>query len=140
MNLPRLTLYFDSQCRLCATEMARLRLWDRRGALAFVDIAADGFDPAPLGVDLAALDRELHAMTAEGRLLKGIDSIVAAYTLAGRGWIVLPLRLRALRGLWSALYRRLARNRYRVSDLLGFGSGQRCAGGACTVSGSRAER
>ena len=48
---------------------------DARHRLAFVDIAEPGFDPAPLGVDLPALNRELHARLPDGRMLTGLDSI-----------------------------------------------------------------
>jgi len=128
-----LTLFFDSACPLCRGEMARLGRWDRAGRLAFVDMAAPGFDPAPLGVTLAAMNTELHGLRADGSLLVGTDAILAAYTLAGRGWLVWPLRIRPLRPMLAAAYRSLARNRYRVSRWLGLGKahgacdGERCA-------------
>lgn len=83
-----LTLYYDGRCPFCATEMARLQSWNGAGRLAFVDIAAAGFDPLPLGLEMAALNRESHARTADGGLLVGIDSLLAAYTLVGRAWLV----------------------------------------------------
>lgn len=131
-----LTLYFDGRCPFCVHSMGRLRDWNaaaKAGRLAFVDIAVPGFDPAPLGVTLDALNRELHARTADGKLLVGIDSMVAAYTLAGQGWRVLPLRIRPLRPLLSALYRRFARDRYRVSRLLGLRLPPACDGATCAV-------
>jgi len=73
-------------------------------------------------------DPEMHALTADGRLLVGIDSLLAAYTLLGRGWMVAPLRVRALRPVFSALYRGFARNRYRISALLGAPA---CKDGVC---------
>ncbi|BEV17698.1 DUF393 domain-containing protein [Herbaspirillum sp. DW155] len=139
MTGPALTLYFDGRCGLCVTEMQKLRRWDKAGKLAFVDIAQDDFSPASLGTDLAALNALLHSTTADGRLLVGIDSILAAYTLAGRGWMVWPLRVRALRRLWSALYALLARHRYGVSRLLGL-VGVRpsasCESGLCRREGT----
>jgi len=73
-------------------------------------------------------DPEMHALTADGGLLVGIDSLLAAYTLLGRGWMVAPLRVRALRPVFSALYRGFARNRYRISALLGAPA---CKDGVC---------
>jgi predicted DCC family thiol-disulfide oxidoreductase YuxK len=127
MNAPALTLYYDGNCVFCRNETARLRRWDGAGRLAFADIAAPDFAP-PAGVDLEALNTEMHALTADGRLLVGIDSLLAAYTLLGRGWMVAPLRVRVLRPVFSALYRSFARNRYRVSALLGTPA---CADGVC---------
>lgn len=127
MRDPELILYYDGDCVFCRNETARLRRWDDAGRLAFADIAAPGFIP-PAGVGLPALNTEMHALTADGRLLVGIDSLLAAYTLLGRGWMVAPLHVRVLRPVFSALYRGFARNRYRISALLGAPA---CADGVC---------
>lgn len=128
---PELTLYFDGHCPFCSAEMARLRRWNQAGRLAFVDISAIDFDPVPLGLDMAALDRELHSHTADGRLLVGIDSMLAAYTLVGRAWLVFPLKVRVLRPLLASLYRGFARNRYRFSRWMGYKPVTHCEHGAC---------
>ena len=135
MNIPALRLYFDGQCPFCAAEMARLQRWDTAGRLAFTDMAEAGFDPTALGVDMAALNRELHSQTADGRLLVGIDSMLAAYTLVGRAWMVWPLRVRLLRPVLAALYRGFARNRYRFSRLLGYQPVPACTVGVCSTGG-----
>ncbi len=131
MNNIALTLYYDGICPFCSAEMARLASWNQAGWLGFVDIAQAGFDPAPLGVDLAALGRELHSRTADGEVLVGIDSMLAAYTLVGKGYLVLPLRIGFLRPLLATLYRAFARNRYRISRLLGYRPVPRCDGQTC---------
>ncbi|WP_083940988.1 thiol-disulfide oxidoreductase DCC family protein [Pseudoduganella violaceinigra] len=129
-----LTLYFDSACPFCRHEMARLERWDRHGRLAFVDIAATGFDPSPLGVSLAAMNMELHGVRADGAMLVGTDAILAAYTLAGRSWLVWPLRLRFLRPVLAWAYRGFARRRYAISRWLGLGGpGGACDGAACAI-------
>ncbi len=125
--MDKLTLYYDGHCGICRAEMSRLRGWDSANRLAFADIAAPGFAPPP-GASMQALDLEMHALTADGRLLVGIDSLLAAYTLVGRGWMVAPLRVRLLRPAFSAMYRCLARNRYRLSTWLGKPA---CTDGAC---------
>ena len=128
-----LTLYFDGHCAFCAAEMRRLRRWDRYGALSYIDIAEPGFDPAILNVDMAALDREIHSRTELGVVLIGIDSLLAAYTLVGKGWLVWPLRVRLLRPALAAAYRLFARHRYRVSRWLGYRNKSICAEGVCGV-------
>ncbi|MBN3726538.1 thiol-disulfide oxidoreductase DCC family protein [Burkholderia sp. Ac-20379] len=133
MNPAALELYFDGRCALCVKEVQRLERRDSRRRLAFVDIAAPGFDPAPLGVDLAALNREMHSRTAEGRVLVGIDSLVAAYTLTGRGWAVWPMRVPGLRPMLAGAYRLLARNRYRLSRRLGGQAAGECESGVCSI-------
>lgn len=131
-----LTLYFDGKCPFCVAEMQRLRRWDRQSRLGFVDISEPHFDPTRLDVDLATLNRELHSWTSEGRRLVGIDSMVAAYTLVGRGWLVAPLRARRLRPMFRVLYRVFARNRQRISSWLGMSIVPACTAGSCSVDSS----
>ena len=125
-----LTLYYDGHCAFCTREVARLARWDRAGRLAFVDIAQPGFDPAPLGASMAELNRAMHSRTAQGQLLVGVDSMLAAYPLVGRGALVWPLRLPLLRGVLAALYRLFARHRYAISRLLGI-KAPACADAVC---------
>ncbi|MFM0636507.1 DUF393 domain-containing protein [Paraburkholderia metrosideri] len=133
MKNASLTLYIDGKCPLCVAEVKQLRAWDRHGRLAYIDIAQPGFDPAPLGVDLALLNRQLHAWTAEGRCIVGIDSMIAAYTLVGKGWIVAPLRVPVLRPTFRALYRVFARNRMNVSKWIGLENGPVCTDEMCAL-------
>ncbi|KQV44806.1 MULTISPECIES: thiol-disulfide oxidoreductase DCC family protein [unclassified Duganella] len=129
-----LTLYFDDACPFCRREMARLRRWDHSGQLEFVDIAAQGFDPAPLGASLAAMNTELHGLRANGTMLVGTDAILEAYTLVGRSCLVWPLRVPALRPLLASAYRSFARNRYRISRWLRIGAARpACDGDRCQI-------
>ncbi len=130
MSGPQLTLYYDGQCAFCTREVARLAGWDRAGQLAFVDIAQAGFDPSHLGAGMAELNRQMHSQTAQGRVLVGIDSMLAAYQLVGRGALVWPLRAPLLRPLLSCMYRLFARHRYTISRLLGR-KAPSCVDGVC---------
>jgi predicted DCC family thiol-disulfide oxidoreductase YuxK len=149
MKTTSLTLYVDGKCPLCRAEVKRLRAWDLYQMLTFIDIAQRGFDPAPLGVELAALNRQLHGWTAQGQCVVGIDSMIAAYTLVGRGWMVAPLRLPGMRSACQALYRAFARNRMAVSRWMGLQISPACSDEACAFKldtplrqarGSRAKR
>ncbi|NIF55091.1 DUF393 domain-containing protein [Burkholderia sp. Ax-1724] len=131
MQAISLTLYIDGNCPLCVAEAKRLRAWDRHGRLAFVDIAQPDFDPVPLGTDLAALNRQIHAWTADGRCLIGIDTLVAAYAAVGKGWMVAPLRVPMLRPFFRAAYRAFARNRMRLSRWAIVGTRTECTTQAC---------
>ena len=128
-----LTLYYDGKCPFCAHEMKRLGGWDRAGRLVFVDIMQPGFDPAHLNASTKDLDRQLYSQTAEGKVLIGVDSMLAAYTLVGRGYMVWPLRVPLLRDVLSYLYRLFARNRYKMSALLGY-QAPVCEDGVCAIN------
>lgn len=125
----QLTLYFDGNCPFCAMEMKRLGAWDKAGRLAFTDISLPGFDPSNLGATMEQLDLQLYSRTADGRVLVGTASMREAYTLVGKGWMVLPLRVPLLRDVLSWLYRQFARHRYTMSRLLGYRPV--CADGVC---------
>lgn len=126
--MTQFTLFFDSACPLCAKEMARLARWDQHARLAYIDIQEPGFDAARYGSSLAAMDAELHALTADGKMLVGIDAIIAAYTAVGKSWMIWPLKPALTRGFWQRTYRWFARNRYRMSRLMGYPV---CANGVC---------
>ncbi|HWU96909.1 MAG TPA: DUF393 domain-containing protein [Oxalicibacterium sp.] len=136
MSTPELTLFYDGQCPFCAAEMKRLRSWNKSGKLGFVDISLPHFDVTSVGVTMEALNRELHSLTVDGKLLVGIDSMLAAYTLVNRSWLVFPLRIKPLRPLLSTLYRQFARNRYRFSALLGYKPIPRCENDVCRHTGN----
>ncbi|MBX4145517.1 DUF393 domain-containing protein, partial [Ralstonia pickettii] len=126
-----MVLYFDGRCPLCVAQIRRLGARDAQQRLAFVDIAGPGFDPVPLGVGLPALNRELHARLPDGRMLTGVDGILAAHALTGRGWLVRLLRVPVVRGVLAPLYRRVARNRHALSRWLGYRTEAACDGPAC---------
>jgi predicted DCC family thiol-disulfide oxidoreductase YuxK len=113
-NYP-LTLLYDAGCPVCSLEMDRLRERNHAGALRFVDIAAPGFDPAPYGVTLAALNAEIHGVRPDGSLIRGVPVLRLAYTAAGLGWVVRPTGWAPLQPVFDALYRVVARNRQPIS-------------------------
>jgi predicted DCC family thiol-disulfide oxidoreductase YuxK len=129
-----LTLYYDGNCPFCSAEMRRLKSWNKDQQLGFVDITDAGFDPAHLQVDMAALNREMHSQRADGVVLVGIDSLLAAYCLVRKGWIVLPLRVSFLRPPLAYLYRKFAANRYRMSRWMGYAPvHKQCEGDTCGI-------
>lgn len=125
--MSELSVFYDGHCPMCVAEMRRLSRWDGQGRLHYIDMRGEGFDAKSYGTSLAAMDAELHAVTADGRLLVGIDAISAAYQAAGKGWLAWPLRWGWARPLLVWGYRRFARYRHLISRLLGFG----CPDGVC---------
>jgi predicted DCC family thiol-disulfide oxidoreductase YuxK len=110
-----LTLFYDAGCPVCSLEMDHLRERNRDGWLRFVDISAPGFDPAPHGASLAAMDAEIHGLTASGAMLRGVEVLRLAYDAAGLGWVMRPTGWAPLRPLADAGYRVFARHRRAIS-------------------------
>lgn len=110
-----LTLLYDGQCGVCSLEMDHLRERNHAGRLAFVDIAAPGFDPAPYGATLAEIDAVIHGVRPDGRVLRGVEVLRLAYAAVGLGWVLRPTGWGPLRPLADAGYRVFARHRRTIS-------------------------
>ena len=54
-------VFYDGDCPLCTREVRLLRRLDKRKRIRFVDIAAEGFAPASVGVAWEALMDRIHA-------------------------------------------------------------------------------
>jgi len=114
-----LTLFYDAACPVCALEMDHLRERDSDGQLRFVDIGAPGFDPSPCGATLQQMDAQIHAMRADGSMVRGVEALRLAYTAAGLGWVLRPTGWAPLKPLFDAGYRVFARHRRAISRAVG---------------------
>lgn len=119
-------VFYDGDCPLCRKEIGMLRRWDKRGVIVFTDIAADGFDPGPLGVPFETLMAEIHGRLPNGQIITGVEVFRRLYSAVGLGWLVAPTRLPVVRHLLDAGYRFFARYRLALT-------GRRCQGDACQV-------
>jgi predicted DCC family thiol-disulfide oxidoreductase YuxK len=130
---PQLTLYYDHACALCRIEMQRLARWDRGQWLAFIDSSAVDFDAAAHGFTAAALDRELHGVCADGRVLRGLACIRQAYALTRCGWLWRITALPGLKSGFDAFYLWFARHRRAISRYVFFGRAQEACTSACAT-------
>ena len=118
-------VFFDGACPLCRREIAMLRRWDRRGVIRFTDIAAPGFDPAPLGRTHGDLMAEIHGRLPDGTVIKGVEVFRRLYAAVGLSPLVLLTRLPVVSQILDWGYRRFARNRLKLTG--------RCQTGTCSI-------
>jgi predicted DCC family thiol-disulfide oxidoreductase YuxK len=124
-----LTLFYDGFCPLCVREMAQLRQIDKQGVLQLVDIQLADSQALYPQIDFSEASRILLALTADGRLLRGLDSTHAAWSAVGLGYRTAWLRWPVIRWFADQAYLYFAANRYRISYWL---TGQaRCDNGSC---------
>jgi predicted DCC family thiol-disulfide oxidoreductase YuxK len=142
--MPQLTILYDGGCPLCLREVRFLQGRDRRRhpqapQLAFVDIDAADYDPADHGgIGYREAMGRIHALAADGEVLRDVAVFRRAYGLIGLGWLYAPTGwplvaplVNDLYGLWAAARLRLT-GRPDLEELCSLRGG-RCAGGATTT-------
>jgi predicted DCC family thiol-disulfide oxidoreductase YuxK len=130
----RVKLLYDGKCPFCRREIDWLKTRNRRRLLRFEDISAPHFDPAKYGLTRKQVEIELHGILANGRVVRGMATVRAAYRVIGLGWLVAPTALPGIRQVADRLYAAFARNRIALGNLCG----RRCEHGACNSESPRA--
>ncbi|WP_407290638.1 thiol-disulfide oxidoreductase DCC family protein [Stutzerimonas zhaodongensis] len=97
-----LTLYVDGACPLCAREVIWLRRHATPDRLQLVDISAPEFFSEERSLE--QLRAKLHARSADGHWLTGLDATYWSWRAAGRGRWAAPLGWRLLRPLLLLAY------------------------------------
>lgn len=105
----------------CGIRMLQGR--DRRQRIRFVDIAAEGFDAASVGLTREALMDRIHGRLPDGTLVEGVEVFRRLYAAVGFGPLVALTRLPGVTQLLDLAYHAFARNRLRITG--------RCVDGAC---------
>lgn len=125
MRNHQIEVFHDGKCPLCQREMQLLQRLDRAGAIAFVDISADGFDPSSLGVTWQTLMDRIHGRLPDGTLVEGVEVFRRLYAAVGYRRLVAISRWPVISQLLDVAYHTFAKNRLRLTG--------RCTDGACPV-------
>jgi predicted DCC family thiol-disulfide oxidoreductase YuxK len=114
---PELTVLYDGGCPLCLREVNFLRRRDgERHRLGFVDIDAEDYEPAAHGgIGYREAMGRIHAIGADGEVLRDVEVFRRAYALIGLGWLYAPTRWPLLRQLADGAYRIWAALRLRLT-------------------------
>lgn len=102
----RMKLLYDGECPLCLREVNFLRRRDAgRGRVAFVDIAAEDYNPAEnANIDFEAAMGRIHAIGADGRIYKNVEVFREIYTVLGLGWVYAITKLPGVGAVADWLY------------------------------------
>lgn len=120
--LTRPVLLYDGDCAFCREWVGRIRRWDHRASIELLPARdrSTRSDLPPL--DDADLDRAMHLVLPDGRVLAGGAAIPEVLRrLRGGALLRLPFLLPGIPLLTGWCYRRIAERRHR------FG----CRDGAC---------
>lgn len=113
------TLFYDGTCPLCMKEIKWLQSKNNRKLLYFVDIRQTDFAESYPHLDLATLDKVLHAQWGNGKIVNGVDATVSAWEAIGKGWLLTPLTWPVFSKIAVCAYKAFARNRHWLSAKLG---------------------
>lgn len=115
-----LTIYFDTSCALCNSEMQNIKLHDFEDALILVDCSAPDFDDGPFlaeGITRDVMMNCLHARDANGAWLKGVAAFEVIYRIAGMATIARLWGHPLTRPLAERAYPWVVRHRHFLSAL-----------------------
>lgn len=104
------TLYYDGKCPLCLAEVEWLRSKGANKNVELIDIKLPGFVP-PENYTIQDLDKVIHMKLKDGSYVKGLDATYGLYAAVGLGWMIAPLRWRAVRYISDKAYVYFANNR-----------------------------
>ena len=116
MSEPSLTLLYDGACPLCLREVTFLKRRDPHGRLAFVDVDRHAYDPAQWrGISYRDAMARIHAIRADGEILKDVAVFREAYRCVGLGWIYAPTEWPLIGLLIDRIYALWASQRLRMT-------------------------
>jgi predicted DCC family thiol-disulfide oxidoreductase YuxK len=117
LGAPMLTIFYDGNCPMCATEMIHLKRHDQDNIIFLVDIHQKDFQSLYPEIEFSAAMKILHA-TFNGKVLLGLEVTHRAWTLVGKGFWVAPLNWPVFKTLSHWVYLGLAKYRHQISALL----------------------
>jgi predicted DCC family thiol-disulfide oxidoreductase YuxK len=117
----QLTLLYDGGCPLCLREVRFLERRDRRlhpdqPRLGFVDIDTPGYRAEDHGgISYREAMGRIHAIAADGTVLRDVAVFRLAYALVGLGWLYAPTTWPLLADVVNGLYQLWAAGRLRLT-------------------------
>ena len=112
----QLTLLFDGGCPLCVREVRFLERRDRVRRIRFVDIDAANYNPADHGgIGYREAMGRIHAIAADGTVLRDVAVFREAYRLIGLGWLYAPTRWPLIGAVVDRIYAIWAARRLQLT-------------------------
>lgn len=118
-------VFYDGDCPLCMREIKLLHRLDKHTKIRFTNIADPDFDPAPLGLDFAALMQRIRGRLPNGELIEGVEVFRRLYAAVGFAPLVAVTRLPVLSQALDLGYHWFAKNRLKLTG--------RCDDAICRV-------
>jgi len=128
----KLTLFFDSTCPLCVSEMRTLESLDLSSRLVFENIYSKDFCERFPDISQIEAANTFHGRYDNGDMIFGLDVSVHAWSIVGKNKWLRILRAPVIRIVSDIAYRFFAKYRSLISLLL---TGKRYCG-SCDLKNS----
>ena len=114
----KLTVFYDSLCPVCNTEVKFIRRRDqmRGNSIDFIDITDPNFTAENYGFTLQEAVASMHGLDAQGKIITGVEVFRQMYAAVGLGWVLSFTRLPIIRNLANLGYKIFAYFRPRFSS------------------------
>ena len=102
----KIKLLYDGECPLCVREVNFLQKRDAgRGIIKFVDIADPEYQAEENGgVDFETAMGRIHAVLADGTVIKNVEVFRRVYEELGMGWIYAATKIPLIGAIADLLY------------------------------------
>ncbi len=102
----KVNLLYDGECQLCLREVNFLQKKDAgRGIVKFTDIADLDYRPEENGgVDFETAMGRIHAVLADGTVVKNVEVFQRVYDALGIGWIYAPTKWPVIGPIIDSIY------------------------------------
>jgi predicted DCC family thiol-disulfide oxidoreductase YuxK len=129
----RIKLLYDGECPLCLREVNFLQQKDNgRGLVVFVDLADVNYVPSEHGgIDYETAMGRIHAILADGTIIKNVEVFRSVYEVLGMGWIYAITKLPIIGAIADLIYGIWADLRLKVTgrpDLKTLVAQRQCVG------------
>ncbi|WP_121970622.1 DUF393 domain-containing protein [Leptolyngbya sp. BC1307] len=106
----KVNLLYDGECPLCLREVNFLKKKNAgRGIVKFTDIADLDYRPEENGgVDFETAMGRIHAVLADGTVIKNVEVFQRVYDALGIGWIYAPTKWPVIGPIIDGIYDRWA--------------------------------
>jgi predicted DCC family thiol-disulfide oxidoreductase YuxK len=107
---------YDGNCRFCRGQISILRRLDLTGRLEFTSLHDPRVSEAFPGLSREEMMEEMVVVDTRGREWRGAAAVrYLSRRLVALWPLAVPLHVPGSMPLWAAVYRLVARNRYRIS-------------------------
>ncbi|MEM8672303.1 MAG: DUF393 domain-containing protein [Cyanobacteria bacterium P01_G01_bin.67] len=102
----KIKLLYDGECPLCVKEVNFLTKKDAgQGIIKFIDISSLDYDPQDNnGIEFATAMGRIHAILADGTIIRDVEVFRQAYESLGMGWIYAITKIPIIGAIADLLY------------------------------------